>query len=136
MILISKINDASMAMELQEIETDRAKGIGVKIHIKKKNLNAKFFNLWIEKDSLSKFVRNLKKVIAGQASIAALNSQTRDDLYLVLVGKDELLFIGVQVSTYHFTPISFKNQVALSFEIEREYISLFIKELEYILAKF
>src|SRR5512139_3719439 len=136
MILSSKNKDASLELEVQEIETDRANGLGIKVLIKKKNLNAKFFNLWLEKDNLARFAKNLKKVAAGQASLAALNSPTEDDLYLVVVKKDQAFFVGIRVAVYNFTPTKLKDSVALSFEIESGSIPPFIKDWEYILAKF
>jgi hypothetical protein len=135
MILVNKKNDAFIELELQEVETDRANGIELKVHIKRKYLNAKFFYLWIEKDDLSRFIKNLKRVVAGKASIAKLNSPTRDDLYLVLVRKGPSFYIGVRVTAYNFTPTKLKDSVALSFEIGPESIPTFIKELERVLAK-
>ena len=135
MILSNKKKAASIELELQEVETDRANGASVKVHIKRKHLNAIFFNLWIEKYDLAKFIKNLKKVVAGKANTAELNSPTEDDLYLILLRKDQSLFAGIRVTAYNFTPTKLKDSAALSFEIEPESLPLFIKELEYILAK-
>jgi hypothetical protein len=136
MILYDKKKVSKLEIELQEIEVDRATGIGVHVCIKRKHFNTKFFNLWIEKGNLSRFVRKLKGLVTGKVSMAELNSPVDDDFYLVLVRKDRSFFIGVQIKGYNFTPTKLKDFVSISFEIDLESIPPFIEELEQIITKF
>jgi hypothetical protein len=135
MIITGKKKE-SFELQLLELERDRATGIEVEIHLKRKSLSAKFFHLWIEKEELSKFIGGLKKLINGRVASVALNSPKGDDLYLVLMKKNDTFFLGIKVEAYNFTPIKIKDTVMLCFEANPETIPPFIKELETIRSMF
>jgi hypothetical protein len=132
MILFNSKNKSSIELELLEVETDRAAGIEVKVHIKRKYFNAKFFSLWIEKTDLSKFISDIRRLYNGKAAKASLNSPDEDDLHLILIRKDQIFFIGIRVKSYNFTPINIQDSVTLSLEIDKESIMPFINGLVYI----
>jgi hypothetical protein len=120
--LISSDSKSQIILDIQEIEYDRAQGIGLHTWITTPNIEAVFYNVWVESSELRSFLTELNAYFENHQTYAHLKASDWE-LYITLnrnntsdaVGFKAKSIIGGELKDY-------PNAVSINMLISRNHL--------------
>ncbi len=129
MIISNAKNNEYVKFDVAEIESDRAEGVSLHLHIKKKNINAKFFYVWVSRGLLTRFAEDIGKILTGAIDRTEINTITHDGIRIEIKYTEEKYLTGIEIIVPNLLDIDIKDSASLGFEAAKESLETFNKKL-------